>query len=180
LTWTDVVVVACTTVGDAGAFGFVAPVVGGAGAAPGACARADRRFASMSADDGPGFVVVIGRCSCATVPRAARCTGAGVASVATGVGVGATGRISHHAAAAAITIRIANKGNRLRRRRVVTTGLPNVGASPRRRCCSDFFRASRISDMVFLERNRMRTSGSHVLRCGASRRLESHALLLHS
>ena len=73
----------------------------------------------------------------------------GVAALATGAvaGGGAAGRNHHHSnTAAAMTTTINNNGE-LRAGRGVPNGVARSGAEPRRRLASDFFSASRISDM---------------------------------
>ena len=56
-------------------------------------------------------------------------------------------RDHHQPPAATIAIASRSHGNGLRRRRRAVNGVPRSGASPRRRCDSDFFRASSINDM---------------------------------
>ncbi len=56
-------------------------------------------------------------------------------------------RNHHQPPAAAIAIASRSHGSGVRRRRRAVNGVPRPGASPRRRCDSDFFKASRINDM---------------------------------
>ena len=60
----------------------------------------------------------------------------------------ALSRPTHHNTARPTAISTMSAGNRLRRRRTAMTGEPSEGDSPRRRWRSDFFRASRIKDMM--------------------------------
>ncbi|MGH8122114.1 MAG: hypothetical protein ACREPT_05025, partial [Rudaea sp.] len=53
----------------------------------------------------------------------------------------------HQPPTAAIAIARRSHGRGLRRRRRAVNGVPRSGAPPRRRCASDFFKASRINDM---------------------------------
>lgn len=64
-------------------------------------------------------------------------------------GSGAGARVNHQPSAPAATMAISSSGKTLLRRRAVANGVPRSGASPRRRLASDFFRASRISDMSY-------------------------------
>lgn len=56
-------------------------------------------------------------------------------------------RNHHQPPAATIAIASRSHGSGLRRRRRAVNGVPRSGVSPRRRCDSDFFKASRINDM---------------------------------
>jgi hypothetical protein len=134
----DAVVAAPGSATAFGRFGSVFGAAAGAGlVAPGfalAAGVARSILGGLRAGAGAG-IAVIGADGVAAIGGAAR----------------SFDRVSHQPAAAATTISAASTGKRLRLRRVETTGLPSVGASPSRRCCSDFFKASRISDMGFLE-----------------------------
>ena len=148
------------------ALGFVAGAVGAAGTgcaevrcvtvvggvmafwvAPGRCA------ATQKASGFGGVATGAAGLDCAAVALAGWLCGSGRLSVGAGTVVaaacGARARISHQPKPPANRRKNATtiNGSRPRRGRDAANGVPRSGASPRRRLASDFFRASRISDM---------------------------------
>lgn len=101
---------------------------------------------------GDGAIAVIGGAAGAglafglTVAALARPLACAVVAVLAAAGVD---RNHHHAPTPAAKNVAASSvnGSALRRRGAALNGVASVGASPRRRCASDFFRASSISDI---------------------------------